>query len=123
MFSSSLVISAAAGDETGTVRLKMAPYRTPASSEACGCNRPTPFGMWRRPTRGWSGPPPVAAGDRGVAGILAFGRECHKKFLASGSLVASGLETGLVFLFENRNHLSFRGAWVGCTFEHYQLTP
>src|SRR5258708_24414152 len=55
MFSSSLVISATAGDETGTTRLKMVLYSAPAISAAALLSPPTTLGISRRATVSFPG--------------------------------------------------------------------
>ncbi len=66
----------------------------------------------------------VAAGNRGVARIFAFGRKSRKELLSplsAGRSSAGSLQPVLVFFLQNRQHDFFRGAGVSCTLENHQL--
>src|SRR5579864_5352257 len=69
MFSSSLVISAAAGFETGTTRLKIEPYSSAADSDAPGSSPPHHLGN-------------ITASYRLISGIFTFRRESQVKITA-----------------------------------------
>src|SRR5579859_3069398 len=62
----------------------------------------------------------VAARNRVVARIFAFGREGDVEFLIRGGAVSGGLECARV-LFQNGNEQLFRGAGIGCAFQHDEL--
>src|SRR5208282_5730636 len=64
----------------------------------------------------------VVARHRGVAGVLALGRERDPDIAVAGCSLAGSFQAGPVLLFENRNQDFFGGAGIGGAFEDDDLT-
>ena len=63
----------------------------------------------------------VATSHRGVAWVLAFGREGDEELLSIRRAFAGSFQPVLVTLFQNWNHDFFRGSGIGRAFEDDQL--